>query len=239
VAATVRLTDHRDLVRAVARCRRLLDLDADPVAVDAALAEDPLLAPAISARPGARVPRCVDGDELALRIVLGQQVSTAAARTVTGRLVARVGAPLPEALREPGSALTHPFPAAAAVAAVDPASLPMPRRRAATVVALAAVCASGEVDLSPGADRAESTARLAALPGIGPWTVQSVAMRALGDPDAFLPTDLGVVEAGRTLGLTGRSLLARAERWRPWRSYATQVLWGLLDHPINRLPAAS
>jgi AraC family transcriptional regulator of adaptative response / DNA-3-methyladenine glycosylase II len=82
-------------------------------------------------------------------------------------------------------------------------------------------------------------ARLTALPGIGPWTVQSVAMRALGDPDAFLPTDLGVVEAGRTLGLTGRSLLARAERWRPWRSYATQVLWGLLDHPINRLPAAS
>ena len=239
VAATVRLTDHRDLVRAVARCRWLLDLDADPVAVDAALAADPLLAAAVASRPGARVPRCVDGDELALRIVLGQQVSTAAARTVTGRLVAEVGMPLPAALREPGSTLTHTFPAAAGVAAVDPATLPMPRRRAATVVTLAAACATGAVDLSPGADRTESLARLAALPGVGPWTVQSVAMRALGDPDAFLATDLGVVGAGRTLGLAGRELAARAERWRPWRSYATQVLWGLLDHPINRLPAAS
>jgi AraC family transcriptional regulator of adaptative response / DNA-3-methyladenine glycosylase II len=239
VAATVRLTDHRDLVRAVARCRWLLDLDADPVAVDAALAEDPLLAGPVAQRPGVRVPRCVDGDELALRIVLGQQVSTAAARTVTARLVAEVGTPLPAALREPGSTLTHVFPTAAAVAAVDPPTLPMPRRRAATVVELAAAGATGAVDLSPGADRVESLARLAALPGIGPWTVQSVAMRALGDPDAFLATDLGVVAAGRALGLTGRALVARAERWRPWRSYATQVLWGLLDHPINRLPAAS
>jgi AraC family transcriptional regulator of adaptative response / DNA-3-methyladenine glycosylase II len=237
VAATVRLTDHRDLVSAVARCRWLLDLDADPVAVDAALAEDPLLAGLVAARPGARVPRTVDGAELALRIVLGQQVSTRAARTVTSRLVADVGTPLPATLVEAGSSLTRTFPAAAAVAGLDPAGLPMPRRRATTLHALATALAQGELDLSPGADRTAALDALGRMPGIGPWTVGSVAMRALGDPDAFLATDLGVVQAGRALGLaTPRALVARAERWRPWRSYATQVLWGVLDHPINRLP---
>jgi AraC family transcriptional regulator of adaptative response / DNA-3-methyladenine glycosylase II len=239
VAATLRLADADDLGDAVARCRRLLDLDADPAAVDAALAEDPLLRPAVAAAPGRRVPGTVDGAELALRIVLGQQVSTAAARTVTGRLAAELGAPLPAGLAPPDSTLTRTFPAAADLAAYDPARLPMPRRRAATLVGLAAELADGGLDLSPAADRPAALARLAALPGIGPWTTGSVAMRALGDPDAFLPGDLGVAEAGRRLGLrTPRALVAHAERWRPWRSYATQVLWGLLDHPINRLPGA-
>jgi len=238
VAATLRLADLRDLTSAVARCRFLLDLDADPVAVDAALGEDPLLRDAVRARPGVRVPRCVDGAELALRIVLGQQVSTKAARTLTGRLVAELGTPLPPALAEDGSSLSATFPPAAAVAALDPATLPMPRRRAQTLVAVATALADGELDLSPGAARDAALEALGRLHGVGPWTVASVAMRALGDPDAFLPTDLGIVVAARSLGLTARrELVAHSARWRPWRSYATQVLWGLLDHPVNRLPA--
>jgi AraC family transcriptional regulator of adaptative response / DNA-3-methyladenine glycosylase II len=237
VAATVRLTDHRDLVSAVARCRWLLDLDADPVAVDAALAADPALRAAVEAAPGRRVPRCVDGSELALRIVLGQQVSTAAARTVTGRLVAALGDPLPAALVEDGSSLGWTFPAPAAVAEADPGLLGMPRTRAATLRALAGALDRGELDLSPGADRVGALEALGRLPGVGPWTVASVAMRALGHPDAFPATDLGIAEAGRRLGLASpRELVAHSERWRPWRSYATQVLWGTLDHPINTLP---
>ena len=237
VAASVRLTDHRDLVSAVARCRWLLDLDADPVAIDAALAEDPLLRPAVEAAPGRRVPRCVDGSELALRGVLGQQVSRRVARTVTGRLVAALGDPLPAALIDEGSTLGWTFPAPAALAALDPGALPVPRRRAATLLAVAAALDRGDLDLSPGADRVEALDVLGRLPGVGPWTVASVAMRALGHPDAFPATDLGVAEAGRRLGLpTPGAIAARSERWRPWRSYATQVLWGLLDHPM-RLPA--
>ena len=116
----------------------------------------------------------------------------------------------------------------------------MPRRRAATLMALATALAAGDLDLSPGADRVCALDALRRLPGIGPWTIASVAMRALGDPDAFLATDLGVAAAGRLVGLTTtRELIARSERWRPWRSYATQVLWGLLDHPINRLPGVA
>ena len=237
VEATLTLADHRDLVSAVARCRWLLDLDADPTAIDAGLAEDPLLRAAVQAQPGRRVPRCVDGDELALRIVVGQQVSTKAARLLTNRLVTDLGTPLPAALIEDGSSIAWTFPTAGALAKCDPQTLPMPRRRAATVIALATALAAGDLDLSPGADRVPALDALRRLPGIGPWTIASVAMRALGDPDAFLATDLGVAAAGRLVGLTTTSeLIARSERWRPWRSYATQVLWGLLDHPINRLP---
>ena len=151
VRAVLRLTDHRDLVSAVARCRWLLDLDADPVAIDAALAEDPLLRTAVAAQPGRRVPRCVDGNELALRIVLGQQVSTRAAQTLTKRLVADAGAALPDPLIEPGSTVTRTFPTAAAVAKLDPETLAMPRRRATTLIALATAMVRGDLDLSPGA----------------------------------------------------------------------------------------
>jgi AraC family transcriptional regulator, regulatory protein of adaptative response / DNA-3-methyladenine glycosylase II len=235
VAATFRLGDPADVPEAERTARFLLDLDADPIAIDRALTADPLLADAIAARPGTRVPRCTNGDELALRIVIGQQVSTKAAQTITGRLVAQVGDTLPTALVAEGSTVTHVFPSSASFARLDQATLPMPRRRAITLITLAEALASGAVDLTPGDP--EAVARLAALPGIGPWTVSSVAMRALGRPDEFLPTDLGIVQAGRALGLaTPRELMAHSERWRPWRSYATQVLWGLLDHPINRLP---
>ena len=236
VDATLHLTDVRDLPVAVARCRRLLDLDADPVAVDAALAEDAALAPLVAAAPGRRVPRTVDEQELALRAVLGQQVSTAAARTHAARLVRAVADPLPRP--DPTGGLTHVFPTPAQVAASEPEELALPRARRRTLLTLAASLAEGRIDLSAGADRAAARAALLALPGIGPWTVETVAMRALGDPDAFPASDLGVLAAARRLGLPHRAaaLAGHAESWRPWRSYATQHLWGCCDHPVNRYP---
>jgi AraC family transcriptional regulator, regulatory protein of adaptative response / DNA-3-methyladenine glycosylase II len=231
VVCRLALHDLRDVPAAVARCRRLLDLDADPVAVDALLAEDPVLAPLVAKAPGRRVPRTVDEGELALRAVLGQQVSTAAARTAAARLVLAAGEPL----SDPGGGLTHLFPTPEAVAAVDPAVLAMPATRRQTVLRLARALADGEVDLDPGCDRETARAVLLALPGIGPWTVETVAMRALGDPDAFLPTDLGVRASARTLGLD--DLPARSARWSPWRAYAVQHLWAVGDHAVNRLPA--
>jgi AraC family transcriptional regulator of adaptative response / DNA-3-methyladenine glycosylase II len=152
--------------------------------------------------------------------------------------VAALGDRLPAALVDDGSTLGWTFPPPAALAALDPDALPLPRRRAATLIAVAAALDRGDLDLSPGADRVEALDVLGRLPGVGPWTVASVAMRALGHPDAFPATDLGVAQAGRSLGLaTPGAITARSRRWRPWRSYATQVLWGLLDHPMNRLPA--
>ncbi len=230
VAATVWLTDPRDLTPAISRCRRLLDLDADPVAVTEVLGADPVLAPLVTAVPGRRVPRSPDGDEFAIRAVLGQQVSTAAARTQTGRLVARLGAPV----HDPAGGLTHLFPTMAVLAELQPSDVPGPRHRAETLIRLAAALASGDLELGPGADRFEARRLLAALPGIGPWTVELVAMRALGDPDAFPSGDLGIVRAADALGIDG--LVAASERWRPWRSYATQYLWATLPHPINHLP---
>jgi AraC family transcriptional regulator of adaptative response / DNA-3-methyladenine glycosylase II len=235
VAATLALHDLRDLGTAIARVRRLLDLDADPVAVDAALAEDPALTDAVRKGPGRRVPRTVDEQELALRAVLGQQVSTAAARTHAKRLVAAYGTPV----EDPSGGLTRTWPETATLAGLDPAALALPAARRRAVAALATALADGTVDLDPGCDWAAARAALHALPGIGPWTVETIAMRALGDPDAFLPTDLGVRAAAERLGLatSAAGLAQRAERWRPWRSYATQVLWSTLDHPINQLPA--
>ena len=233
VDCRLRLTHPDDLGEAVARCRRLLDLDADPAAVDAALSEDPALAPLVARAPGRRVPGTVDGGELAVRAVLGQQVSTAAARTHAGRLVRAAG----EAVDDPDGGLTHLFPTAAAVADVDPDVLALPRTRRATVLVLARALADGSVDLGPDADRERARNALTALPGIGPWTVGTIAMRALGDTDAFLPGDLGVVAAARALGLgTGRALVERAARWSPYRAYAVQHLWGVGDHPVNVLP---
>ncbi len=234
VRARIVLTDGRDLDAAVASCRWLLDLDADPLAVDAGLAADPELRPLVAAAPGRRIPRTVDGHELALRIVLGQQVSTAAARTHTARLVVAAG----DEVDDPEGGLTHLFPTAAAVAGVDPAVLAMPATRRRTLLALAAALAAGDVDLSPGADAAEAAGRLEALPGVGPWTSGTIAMRALGDPDAFPTTDLGVRYAAKELGLpsTPAALTARAAAWRPWRAYAVQYLWATDSHPINFLP---
>ncbi|TML98920.1 MAG: DNA-3-methyladenine glycosylase 2 family protein [Actinobacteria bacterium] len=230
VACSLRLADLRDVPSAVRRCRALLDLDADPVAVDEHLARDPLLRPLVAAVPGRRVPGAVDGAELAFRAVLGQQVSVVGACTLAGRLVREHGTPL--AL--PDATLTHLFPTPAALAAVEPARLPLPAARGRALVGLARALADGEPALEPGADRAATTAALARLPGIGPWTGAYVAMRALGDPDAFLPTDLGVRRGLDRLGAAGD--LARAERWRPWRAYAVQHLWAVRE-PVRALAA--
>ena len=229
----MRLADLRDLSAAIARCRWLLDLDADPEAIDEQLAVDPLLAPLIARVPGRRVPRTVDGAEMAVRAVLGQQISTAAARAHAARLVARCG----ESVSDPEGGLTHLFPAPEALAEVE---LAMPAGRNRTLRLLLAALSSGELDLSPGTDRERSLAVLEALPGIGPWTRDIIAMRALGDPDAFPAGDVGVRRGAEALGLpTARSaLIDRAARWRPWRAYAVQHVWAATRHPINQWPPA-
>jgi AraC family transcriptional regulator of adaptative response / DNA-3-methyladenine glycosylase II len=220
VACTLTLDDVRDLAQAVATVRRLLDLDADPVAVDEDLGADPVLGPLVAARPGLRVPGAAAAHELVARAVLGQQVSVAGARTLAGRLVAAYGPPLEQA----DGGLTHRFPSAAALADVADAHLAMPARRRDTFRTVMRLLADGELDLSPGADRAVARQDLMAVGGIGPWTAEYVAMRALGDPDAWPVTDLGVRHALAALGADPSA----AERWRPWRSYATFHLWSTL-----------
>jgi AraC family transcriptional regulator, regulatory protein of adaptative response / DNA-3-methyladenine glycosylase II len=231
VTCRVDLADVADLTTVISRCRRLLDLDADPEAVDRALGADPALAPLVTAAPGRRVPRTVDGAEFAVRAVLGQQVSTAAARTTAAALVAAHG----DAIDDPDGGLTHLFPTPEALGDVEPA-LPAARRR--TLAAVVDALGSGRLDVGPGADRDRSRAVLGGLPGVGPWTVEMVAMRALGDPDAFPATDLGVRRAAGDLGLppTPVALRDRAEAWRPWRAYAVQHLWATTGHPVNRWP---
>ncbi|EGX55646.1 ADA-like regulatory protein [Streptomyces zinciresistens K42] len=235
IACRLTLGDLRDLTVAISRCRRMLDLDADPVAVDGQLRGDPLLAPLVDKAPGRRVPRTADEAEFAVRAVLGQQVSTAAARTHAARLVAAHGEPV----EDPGGGLTHLFPTPAALASLDPQTLAMPRTRRTTFTTLVGRLADGSLRLGPDSDWPETRARLLALPGFGPWTADVIAMRALGDPDAFLPTDLGIRRAARDLGLpsTPAALTARAAAWRPWRAYAVQYLWATDGHPINVLPA--
>jgi AraC family transcriptional regulator, regulatory protein of adaptative response / DNA-3-methyladenine glycosylase II len=225
VTARLRLEDWRDLGPAVRRLRRLLDLDADPIAVDAVLGEDPALAPAVAAAPGRRSPGAVDPFEIAVRAVVGQQISVAGARTVIGRIVDAVGEPLRIVARPE---LTHVFPTAAALAEIDPEHLPMPASRRRTITELAGRVADGRIVLDGGADRDELSAALDAVPGIGPWTIGYVQMRGLGDPDVFLPTDLGVRAGLAQLGVGA----VRAEEWRPWRSYALHHLWALPTTPV-------
>ena len=285
IECELQLQDLRDVAPAVQRCRRLLDLDADPAAVTAFLSRSETLRPAVAACPGRRVPGHVDGDELAIRAVLGQQVSVAAARRLGARLTAAYGKPLgrPVAVATgneesggaaeasgaggaaeasgaggaaeasgaggtgasraagaagdygltggPTVALTHCFPAAETLAAADPASLPMPRSRARALVGLATALASGTLTLDPGASRDDAEARLLALPGIGPWTTGYIRMRALSDPDAFLPTDAGVRHGLTALGAGSdpASAARQAGSWRPWRSYALQHLWAITE----------
>jgi AraC family transcriptional regulator, regulatory protein of adaptative response / DNA-3-methyladenine glycosylase II len=265
VEAVLHLADVRDLSPAVARCRRLLDLDADPVAVDETLGADPALAVDVEMAPGVRVPRAVDGFEMAVRAIVGQQVSVAGARTVLARLVAAAAArpaarPAagPAAARaslhasrqvdqgigcgdapEPGSAFLDQhdgpgvgdellaFPGPEEILGLPDEAFPMPAARRETIRAVARAIADGELDLEPGADRAETERRLIALPGVGPWTAGYVAMRGIGDPDVFLATDLGVLRGAAALGLPDdpETLETYADRWRPWRSYALIRLW--------------
>ncbi|MBA0052095.1 DNA-3-methyladenine glycosylase 2 family protein [Streptomyces sp. AJS327] len=218
------LTDPRDLASGVRRLRALFDLDADPYAVAERLSGG-ALAPVLDAVPGLRSPGAADPAELAVRAVLGQQVSVGAARTLAGRLVAAYGKPL----AAPAGGLTNLFPASETLAEAPLEELGMPDSRRRALRAVAAALAAGTVQLGPGADREEASRGLRALPGVGPWTAGYVRMRALGDPDVFLPADAGVRH-----GLTALGLAAPAsERWRPWRSYAVHCLWHAAQPPTS------
>jgi AraC family transcriptional regulator of adaptative response / DNA-3-methyladenine glycosylase II len=216
VELRVRIPGLRGVGRVVSRCRQLLDLDADACAIAAVLAADDALAPLVSARPGLRVPGAYDGFELAVRAVLGQQVSVAAASTLAGRLAARFGT----RLEEPEGPHVV-FPAPEELAGADLSGIGLTTARQATLRALATAVASGGLALDHGADPEETAARLGELPGIGPWTTAYVLMRAVGDPDAFPASDLGLRRALAGLGCQA----SRAERWRPWRAYAAVHLW--------------
>ncbi|MFW2335634.1 DNA-3-methyladenine glycosylase 2 family protein [Ilumatobacter sp.] len=220
VAATFRLADWRDLAPAVGRVRRLLDLDADPIAIDEALVHDPALAPLIAGTPGLRVAGSVDPDETVVRAIVGQQVSVAGARTVTGRIAIAIS----DELDVDHPTLTHVFPSMEHLASADASHLPMPTARAATLQRVGRLIAGGDLVLDAGIDRADAVQRLLAVKGIGPWTARYVAMRGLGDPDVFLDTDLGVKHALAALDLEPTA----AEHWRPWRSYAMHHLWNTL-----------
>jgi AraC family transcriptional regulator of adaptative response / DNA-3-methyladenine glycosylase II len=225
VRCALDLEDLRDLGAATQRCRRLLDLDADPELVRTELGRDALIGPLVEQRPGLRLPGHVDGFELAVRAVLGQQVSVQASRTLVRQLVNRFG----DRLRHPNGSLTHLFPTPQALGVADLSSLPLTAARQRTLAMLARAVESGDIDLGVGSNVREVRARLLSIPGIGPWTASYVAMRGLGDPDAFLPEDLGVRRAMKQLaGPTSiREITRHAERWRPWRAYAVQHLWAV------------
>jgi AraC family transcriptional regulator of adaptative response / DNA-3-methyladenine glycosylase II len=203
----------------VTRVRRLFDLDADPLRIDAHLARDRRLAPSVRARPGLRVPGAWDAFEIAVRAILGQQVSVAGATTLAGRLVARFGKPVPDA----ADGLTHLFPTPQALMDADIASIGLPRARAAAIAGLARATAEGKRPLEPESGGLD-------LAGIGPWTGAYVAMRGGRDPDAFPAGDLVLRRA-----LAGedqpappeRAVLLLSEPWRPWRAYAAMHLWRL------------
>ena len=228
LAVTICFRSVRALPAIVGRVRRVFDLAADVATIAAQLAEDPALAPLVAARPGLRVPGAWDGFELAVRAILGQQITVTAARRLAGRLVAAHGERLTAGSESTLPGLTALFPRPERLAAADLASLGMPRARAAALSALAAAAAGDPRLFHPDQDLASAVTRLRGLPGIGEWTAQYVAMRALREPDAFPAADIGLLRAMR--GADGRrptpaTLLARAETWRPWRAYAAQYLW--------------
>jgi AraC family transcriptional regulator of adaptative response / DNA-3-methyladenine glycosylase II len=225
---SLQLDDLRDLTSAVQRVKYLFDLDSDPAAVFELLGTDPVLGPAVAGLPGLRIPGHVDGSELAVRAVLGQQVSVTGARTLAGRLALAHGRALSVAV----GSVQREFPTADAIAGLSTADLPMPRARGRALIGLAETLASGRLALDGTVDRDEASSTLLSLPGIGPWTVAYVRMRALADPDAFMPSDLGVRHALERLGLpTGeRQATALAENWRPYRAYGLQYLWSSLSN---------
>ena len=214
------------LASVVQASRRLFDLDADPEAIDDALAGDPVLSSAVRSAPGTRLPGTTDGFELAVRAIVGQQVSVAGARTTLGRIAERVRR---AAARRPTGRSCGSFPTAERLAEAPREVFGMPGARAAAIVALARAVADGELDLSGTADREPTIERLRAIAGVGEWTAAYVAMRALRDPDAFPAGDLGVRHGFESLGLAHDpgAIRAYAERWRPWRAYAAMHLWHL------------
>ncbi|WP_067172480.1 DNA-3-methyladenine glycosylase 2 family protein [Microtetraspora niveoalba] len=224
IRLTVRTDDTRRLARFVARCRRLLDLDADPEPIASALGATSL-APLVAERPGLRVPGAFDGFELAVRAVVGQQISVAGARTLLGRIAARAGTVVdvaaPDRDGRETAAVTTLFPTADRLAGADLTGIGLTDRRVATLRALAEAVAEGRIDLDGAEDVPETTAKLLEIPGIGPWTASYVALRALGDPDAWPGGDLVLKKTMQCLGIPAE----HAERWRPWRAYAALHLW--------------
>lgn len=210
--------EARWLFLIVERVRRIFDLGADPSEIAGHLRIDPLLAQRIDSLPGLRVPGCWDGFELAVRAILGQQVSVAGARTLAGRLIKAFGTPI--SVVEP---LTHLFPRAEALAHANIASIGLPESRAQTIRSLAQAVSERRISFDSVTDVEEFQKRLCELPGIGNWTAQYIAMRALGDPDALPSGDLGLLRA--TSLRSERELEQRAETWRPWRAYAAIYLW--------------
>jgi len=245
ITARFRLDDPADLPVATAHCRRLLDLDADPHRIDATLAADPALAAAVRATPGVRVPGAVDGPEMLIRAMLGQQVSVAGAQTAAARLVVaaddRLPTPADDRVPTPDDDLTHLFPTARAIADLGPGLIAGPRRRAQAVCDVAAAMADGSLLVDAGRTTADLTTALIARPGIGPWTAGYVAMRLLGDPDVLLTGDLVLRNGAALLGLpaTRAALTTRAKAWQPFRSYAGMHLWRTALAGRGRLDSGS
>jgi len=218
----------------IARVRRIFDLTADPSAIADHLGHDPDMAARVTAQPGLRVPGAWDGFELAVRAILGQQITIAAANCLAARLAADYGAPLNASLAglEPG--VTHAFPTPHALASADLSSLPMPRARSSALASLARATVDDDASLfdAPG-DPAKAIARLTALPGIGAWTAHYIALRALRDPDAFPAADIGLQRALATDGIrpSTAAMEERSQAWRPWRAYAALHLWTTPDLP--------
>ncbi len=222
--AKIRIAKLATLPSIIARLRRVFDLAADPLAIAAHLAEDPVLAPLVKQRPGLRVPGAWDGFELAMRAVLGQQITVSAAVSLAKRLVMKYGQPL----ATPELGLTHLFPLPKALAKADLTTLGMPKSRAVTLSAVAAAVLKSPDLLGANCDLDEAVRRLRAIPGVGEWTAQYIALRQLREPDAFPATDIGVLRALADANghrPTAQEVLLRAERWRPWRAYAAQHLW--------------
>jgi len=235
INVSVRCPNIAALPQIIARVRRVFDLAADPDAIGAHLSLDPLLAPLVSARPGLRVPGAWDGFELAVRAIFGQQITVSAATRLLGRLVEAHGMVLPAAAGG-GEGLRYLFPAPACLATADLAVLGMPKARAMSVTSLARALAADPTIFGRGASLEEAIAKLRALPGIGEWTAQYIAMRELREPDAFPAADVGLLRAMATAD--GRrpspaELLSRAERWRPWRAYAALHLWAAGAAPAS------
>jgi AraC family transcriptional regulator of adaptative response / DNA-3-methyladenine glycosylase II len=228
LAVAIRFPRLAALPTIIARVRRVFDLAADPLAIGEHLGRDEALAPLVAARPGLRVPGAWDGFELAVRAILGQQITVGAATALAGALVRDFGEPLPENLAGAVPGLTHLSPAAARGAAADLSALGMPRARIAALSSLTGAVAADPTIFGPRRGLGEAIAKLKSLPGIGEWTAQYIAMRELREPDAFPAADVGLMRA--LAGPDGRrptppELLARAEPWRPWRAYAALHLW--------------
>jgi AraC family transcriptional regulator, regulatory protein of adaptative response / DNA-3-methyladenine glycosylase II len=226
LAVTIRFPCVRALPAIIARVRRVFDLGADVTSIGAHLAKDRLLAPLVAKRPGLRVPGGWDGFELAVRAVLGQQVTVEAGRRLAGQLVAACGTALPGANHELG--VSRVFPTAAQVAAADLSVLGMPGSRRATLVAMAQAAIAEPRLFEPLATIEDTVARLCAIRGVGDWTAHYIALRAAREPDAFPASDIGLLRGAadrKGVRPTPIALTARAERWRPWRAYAAQHLW--------------